>query len=65
MQAIGNYLTLLQLSVGLNLVVGAYSSYRRNQEEYIRGKIDRAREKINEVLEAVAQLQVGTSLLNM
>lgn len=50
MQAISNYLTILQLGVGLNLVVGAYSSYRKNQEEYIQGKIDDARENIDEIL---------------
>lgn len=50
MQPIGDYLTLLQLSIGLNWVVGAYSSYRKNYEEDIRAKLDRAREEMDELL---------------
>ncbi len=45
-----DFLTLLQLSVGLNWVVGAYGSYRRTYEDDIRDRLDHAREHMDALL---------------
>ena len=51
MLAANNYLTLLQLGVGFNLVVGAYGSHRKNIENKIEDEIEASREKINEIID--------------
>jgi hypothetical protein len=51
MQAASNYLTLLQLGAGFNLVIGAYSSHRKNIENKIEDEIDASRDQINEIID--------------
>jgi hypothetical protein len=52
MRPASDYLTLLQLAVGLNLVVGAYGAHRKNLESRIADEIDASREKIDEILDS-------------
>ena len=50
MRHASDYLTLLQLAVTLNLVVGAYSSYRKGIEADIGAELDLHREKMDEII---------------
>ena len=50
MEKLANYQTLLQLGIGLNLVIGAYSSHRKNVEDRIKDSLDQYREQMDEIL---------------
>jgi hypothetical protein len=52
MQLANDYLTLLQLAVGLNLVVGAYGSHRKHMENKIGDELSASREQIDEILDS-------------
>lgn len=43
-------LTLLQLAVGMNLVIGAYGSHGKGIEGKIESELDLHREKIDEII---------------
>lgn len=53
MRPASDYLTLLQLAVGLNLVVGAYGARRKDLESRIANEIDASREKIDEIVDSL------------
>lgn len=50
MQPIGNYQTLLQLAVGLNLVIGGYGKIRTDLEKEIEDELIKARGQMDEIL---------------
>ena len=56
MRPASDYLTLLQLAVGLNLLVGAYSSYRKGVEAAVEDELDLHRERINEIVATSSKL---------
>jgi len=50
MNTIGDYLTVLQLGVGLNLVAGAYASHRKDFEEKVGEELERHRDHMDRLL---------------
>ena len=51
MRPASDYLTLFQLAVGLNLVIGAYGSHRKNLESRISEELSLSRKQIDEILD--------------